>query len=90
MAALGDVTASERGTAPTLADQFLYRLEFIHSKNIVHGDIQPGNLMMGLDWAENRVLWTHFGIAHQPRFEEGQSHAALKRVLYVAILLLPA
>ena len=50
-------------TVLLLADQILHRIEFIHSKNIVHADIQPGNLLMGLGRSGNTVYLTDFGIA---------------------------
>lgn len=65
-------------TVLMLADQILYRIEYIHSKNIVHADIQPGNLLMGLGRAGNTVFVTDFGIARYTKYEQDTSYATLR------------
>lgn len=79
MTALGEVRGTARAELPLHSPiSFSIVLSSSIPKKIVHGDIQPGILLMGLDRAGNRVLWTDFGIAHQPMYEEGQSYAALE------------
>lgn len=68
-------------TVLLLADQILHRIEFIHSKNIVHADIQPGNLLMGLGRSGNTVYLTDFGIARHVHDKEGPSYAAQRERL---------
>lgn len=62
-------------TVLMLADQIIHRIEFIHSKNVVHADIQPGNLLMGLGREGNTVFLTDFGISRQTKYEETQDYA---------------
>lgn len=64
-----------------LADQILHRIEFVHSKNVVHADIQPGNLLMGLGRDGNTVFLTDFGIARQTMYEESQDYATSREKL---------
>jgi len=42
--------------------QLLQRLEFMHSKNYIHRDIKPDNLMMGLGDTSNIVHMIDFGL----------------------------
>ncbi|KAI3387839.1 hypothetical protein SNEBB_001609 [Seison nebaliae] len=64
-----------------LGDQMVTRLEFLHSRDILHRDIKPDNFMMGLDKHAKRVYIIDFGLAkkfydqkngHLP-FREGKS-----------------
>lgn len=50
-------------TVLMLADQVLHRLEFIHSKNVIHYDIKPENFLMGMGRHGNQVYVTDFGLA---------------------------
>lgn len=83
-------------TVLMLADQILHRIEFVHSKNVVHADIQPGNLLMGLGRDGNTVFLTDFGIARQPCTRKARTTPHREKncvrlpVLYVGTLLLPA
>ena len=54
-------------TVLMLADQLLYRLEFIHSKNIIHRDIKPENFLMGTGRYGNQVFVTDLGLATERR-----------------------
>ncbi|CAG5102155.1 Oidioi.mRNA.OKI2018_I69.chr1.g168.t2.cds [Oikopleura dioica] len=46
-----------------LIEQLLCRLECIHSKGLVHRDIKPDNLVMGLNHMSKTVMMIDFGIA---------------------------
>jgi serine/threonine protein kinase len=50
-------------TVLMIADQLLCRCQYIHSKEVVHNDIKPGNLMMGTGRNGNRIHIIDFGCA---------------------------
>ncbi|KIY49665.1 kinase-like protein [Fistulina hepatica ATCC 64428] len=50
-------------TVIMLADQILSRLEFVHSRGIVHRDIKPDNFLMGIASRGNQVNIIDFGLA---------------------------
>ena len=54
-------------TVCILGHQLLSILEFIHDKNIVHRDIKPDNLCMGLDYISQKVFLIDFGLAKKYR-----------------------
>ena len=46
-----------------LADQMIETIEFIHSKNYIHDDLKPDNLMMGIGNDKNRLFIGDYGEA---------------------------
>ena len=50
-------------TVLMLADQIITRLQFIHSKNVIHQDIKPDNFLMGIGEKGNRIYVTDLGLA---------------------------
>lgn len=50
-------------TVLMLAQQFLSRIEFIHSKNIIHRDLKPDNFVIGADKNAFKVFLIDFGLA---------------------------
>lgn len=54
-------------TVLMLADQLLHRLEFIHSKDVIHRDVKPENFLMGTGRHGNQVYVTNFGLATERR-----------------------
>jgi len=50
-------------TVLMLAEQLVYRLEYIHSKSVIHRDIKPENFLMGVGKHGNQVYMTDLGLA---------------------------
>lgn len=54
-------------TVLMFADQLLHRLEYIHSKNVIHRDVKPENFLMGMGRCGNQVYVTDMGLATEDR-----------------------
>lgn len=57
-------------TTLMLADQMICRLEYLHSKNILHRDLKPDNFLMGRGRSGNIVYITDFGLASSYNWTE--------------------
>ncbi|KAL8690989.1 MAG: hypothetical protein Q9224_004275 [Gallowayella concinna] len=61
-------------TVLMLVDQLIDRLDYIHSRNMIHRDIKPDNFLMGVRKLGNQVYLTDLGLVTEPR--DGPSEAA--------------
>merc|ERR1711899_72389 len=59
---------------PSLADQMISRIEYIHGKNFLHRDIKPDNFLMGLGKKGNLVYIIDFGLAKKYRDARTHQH----------------
>lgn len=52
-------------TVSMIALQIIDRIEFIHSKNIIHRDIKPDNFLIGSGKKKNRIYIIDFGLSKE-------------------------
>lgn len=50
-------------TVLMIANQLIYRLNYLHSKQIIHRDIKPENILMGVQRRGNHVYIADMGIS---------------------------
>jgi casein kinase 1 len=57
-----------------LADQILSRVEFLHQKSYVHRDLNPSNLLIGLNKRSSLLYLIDFGLAKRFRHPKTHEH----------------
>ena len=50
-------------TVLMLADQMISRIKYVHTKNLIHRDIKPGNFLMGTGQPWKKLFLIDFGLA---------------------------
>lgn len=57
-------------TVLMLADQIISRIEYLHERSVIHGDVKPLNCVMGVGKRGNQVYLLDFGLASMYRDPE--------------------
>ncbi|KAK0422369.1 hypothetical protein QR680_007529 [Steinernema hermaphroditum] len=65
-------------TVLMLADQMIGCFEYIHSKDMIHRDIKPDNILMGIGSRCNELFLVDFGFAKRFRCAQTREHIAYR------------
>lgn len=66
-------------TVLLLADQLISRIEYVHARYFIHGDIKPENFLMGINKNNARVYVIDFGLAKNYADLETHSHIPFRK-----------
>jgi len=61
-------------TVLLIADQLIDRIEFIHTRDLVHRDVKPANFVMGIDTSAHLINVIDFGLAKKFRDSRTSEH----------------
>lgn len=61
-------------TVLMLADQMVARLEYLHSRHLIHRDVKPDNFLMGTSSKRSFVYLIDFGLAKKYRDHKTHQH----------------
>ncbi|PMB69058.1 Casein kinase I isoform delta [Beauveria bassiana] len=75
-------------TTLLIADQAIERLEFIHSKGYLHGDIKPSNMAMGQGEHGNLLYFLDFGVARKFGHDEKWMSRHGKKLYFTYLMVL--
>ena len=67
-----------------LADEMINRMEYIHSKNIIHRDIKPDNFVIGSGTQCYKIYIIDFGLAKKYRDNGTRQHIPYREDKYLA------
>ncbi|KEG06099.1 putative casein kinase [Trypanosoma grayi] len=65
-------------TTLMLAEQMISRIEFVHSKSVIHRDIKPDNFLVGAGKRAHHVYIIDFGLAKKYRDARTHQHIPYK------------
>jgi len=68
----------ELKTILMLGDQMFSRIEFLHSRHIIHRDVKPDNFLMGLETKKHQLYIIDFGLAKKFRDSKTGEHIPYK------------
>jgi serine/threonine protein kinase len=72
-------------TVLLLADQLIYRFQYIHSKGYIHRDVKPDNLLMGIGTQGNTVYTTDIGLAKEIEDRDRHTYPLVGTLRYASI-----
>jgi len=61
-------------TVLMIAEQMLFRIEYLHSKNFIHRDVKPDNFLIGLGSRSNIIFLIDFGLSKKYRDQKTSRH----------------